>query len=233
MWRGGSLPFYSVWIVESFLAFVRCAAAAGYGALLGRSSCSQAWSEVSWSKVSNMTCARRIYWVVQRCKTARAGCLQRGTRNKEIPGQLDPDNLSSCPACVLHALSTWQLIQCCYLCLGAFCSSLGPSILPGQARDSSLIFQEALLLSTDNLRLLCLLAAARSLGPSFYLGWQGFNKSSLYPGGKFTACGLRLQWSEPLVLSKLVMQIYIWAVYQSTKQQLFLISTIFFSITLR
>jgi len=51
-------------------------------------------------------------------------------------------------------VSKRHLIQWRYLGVGAFCPPLGPSIVSGQAADSSPTFKEALLLSTDGFRIL-------------------------------------------------------------------------------
>ena len=106
---------------------------------------------------------------------------------------------------------------------GGFCPSLGPSVVSGQAGDSSLIFKQALLLSLDDWASLSS-SCNWVLGAFLPWAWQGFSESSWYSAGKFTTHSLRLQWSWLLRLSKLYKHIslYIWVVYHYMKQQIFL-----------
>lgn len=65
-------PFFSVWIVGSFIALVRCTAAAWYGALLGRSSCSCCVWKNSLASNGLSLCLCRISC----CTNQKGGSLQ-------------------------------------------------------------------------------------------------------------------------------------------------------------
>lgn len=65
-------PFFSVWTVGSFIALVRCTAAAWYGALLGRSSCSCCVWKNSLASNGLSLCLCRISC----CTNQKGGSLQ-------------------------------------------------------------------------------------------------------------------------------------------------------------
>ena len=107
-------------------------------------------------------------------------------------------------------VSKWQLIQSCYLGLGSSVPQWDPPLSLGRLKILPLSSKKPCY--CEWITYLTSLSSSCNwvLGVLLQWTWQGVNESSWYSGGRFTVCGLSLQWSWPLMLSKLVIQTHIY-----------------------